>query len=46
MTKVKKFLSKETLINIYYSFIYPYLTYGSMLWGNNYCSPIYDVVKL
>ena len=46
MTKVKKFLSKETLINIYYSFIYPYLTYGSMLWGNNYYSPIYDVVKL
>ena len=33
---------------MYYSFIYPYLhvTYGSILWGNNYHSPIYDVVKL
>ena len=31
---------------MYYSFIYPYLTYGSILGGNNYYSPIYDVVKL
>ena len=31
---------------MYYSFIYPYLTYGSILWGNNYYSPISDVVKL
>ena len=46
MTKVKRFLSKQTLINMYYSFIYPYLTYGAILWGNNYHSPIYDVVKL
>lgn len=46
MNKVKKFLPKETLINMYYSFLYPYLTYGSILWGNNYHSPIYDVVKL
>ena len=31
-----------------YSFIYPYLPYGSILWGNNnyYNSPIYDVVNL
>ena len=46
MTKVKKLVSKETIINMYCSFIYPYLTYGSTLWGNNYYSPIYDVVKL
>ena len=46
LTKVKKFMSKETLINMYYSFIFPYLTYGSILWGNNYYSPISDVVKL
>ena len=46
MTKVKKLVSKVSSINMYYSFIYPYLTYGSTLWGNNYYSPIYDVVKL
>ena len=36
MTKVKKLVSKVTIINMYYSFIYPYLTYGSIFWGNNY----------
>ena len=46
MIKVKRLVSKVTIINMYYSFIYPYLTYGSILWGNNYYSPIYDVVKL
>ena len=46
MTKVKKLVSKVTIINMYFSFIYPYLTYGSILWCNNYYSPIYDVVKL
>ena len=48
MTKVKKLVSKVTIINMYYmySFIHPYLTYVSILWGNNYYSPIYDVVLL
>ena len=46
MTNLKKYLSKETLINRYYSFIYPYITYGSIPWGINFYSPIYDVVKL
>ena len=32
--------------NMYYSFIYPYLTYGSTLQAYNYCSHIYEVVKL
>ena len=31
---------------MYYSFIHPDLTYGSILWGNNFYSPIYDVVNL
>ena len=36
MTKVKKLVSKVSIINMYYSFMYPYLTYGFILWGNNY----------
>ena len=31
---------------MYYPFIYPYLTYGSILWGNTYYSSINDLVKL
>ena len=31
---------------MYYSFIYPYLMYVSILWGSYYYSPIYDVFKL
>ena len=46
MPKVKKLVSRVTIINMYYSFIYSYLTYGSILWGNNYYSPIYGEVKL
>ena len=46
MTKVKRFLGKETLISMYFSLIYPYLTYGSILWGNNYENPLCDLVRL
>ena len=41
MTKIKKLVSKVSIINMYYSFIYSYLTYGSILWGKNYYSPTY-----
>ena len=33
MTKVKKLVSKVTIINMYYSFIYPYLTYMVLYCG-------------
>ena len=46
MPKVKKLVSRVTIINMYYSFIYCYLTYRSILWGDNYYSPIYGEVKL
>ena len=46
MTKVKKLVSKVTIINMYYSFTYCYLTYRSILWGDNYYSPFYGEVKL
>jgi len=31
---------------VYYSLIYPYLTYGCTLWGNNYNTPLSQIVKL
>ena len=33
-------------ISVYYSLIYPYLTYACTLWGNNYNTPLSQIVKL
>ena len=46
MVKLKHYVSKATLISVYYSLIYPYLTYASTLWGNNYNAPLSQIVKL
>ena len=35
MVKLKHYVSKATLISVYYSLIYPYLTYACTFWGNN-----------
>jgi hypothetical protein len=32
--KVRNKLDKKTLINMYYTFLYPYLTYCNIIWGN------------
>ena len=40
MVKLKHYVSKATLISVYYSLIYPYL------WGNNYNAPLSQIVKL
>jgi len=34
--KARKVLDKSTLINLYYSFAYPYLIYCNHIWGNTY----------
>ena len=46
MVQLKHYVSKATLISVYYSLIYPYLTYACTLWGNNYNAPLSQVVKL
>ena len=47
MVKLKHYVSKATpLISLYYSLIYPYITYACTLWGNNYNSPLSQIVKL
>ena len=33
---ISKFVSTPTLISLYYSLIYPYLTYCSLIWGTTY----------
>ena len=46
MAKLKHYVSKATLISVYYSLIYPYLIYACTLWGNNYNAPLSQIVKL
>ena len=46
MVRLKHYVSKATLIGVYYSLIYPYLTYACTLWGNNYSAPLSQNVKL
>ena len=36
MYKAKSLVNDSTLMTIYYSFVYPYLYYGIIAWGNTY----------
>ena len=33
LCKAKKYLNRETLVNMYYTFVYPYFTYCITVWG-------------
>ena len=46
MTKIKSYLGNQCLTSIYYSLIYPYLIYGSLLRGNNYDNPLSQLIRL
>ena len=39
-------MTSQPLITIYYAPVYPYLTYGCVLWGNSYEAPISQLVRL
>ena len=32
--KARKYLNKKSLVNLYHSFVFPYLTYCIEIWGN------------
>jgi hypothetical protein len=34
LSRARRFLNKTTLTQLYYSFLYPYLTYCNIIWGN------------
>ena len=46
LCKVKRFVSKKTLITLYYSFIYPYFNYCVNVWGNTYQYILLPLFKL
>ena len=46
IAKIETFVDTRILVNIYYSIIYPFLTYGVMIWGNTYTSTIKPLITL
>ena len=46
IAKLKPHVKSQSLISIYYALVYPYLTYGRVLWGNNYEAPLSQLVRL
>ena len=40
IVKVRRFLSKKVLLNLYYTFSYPYLSYCNIVWGSTYDSTL------
>ena len=46
LCKVQHYLDQQTLHNLYYTFVYPYLIYGVEIWGNACNSYIDPLIKL
>ena len=46
LTKIRRFLDKKTLRNLYYSFVYPYLIYCVEVWGNAHDTYLDPLIKL
>ena len=46
LNKARKVLTTQTLITLYYSFIYPYLTYGIEVWGGTCQRYLSGIIKL
>ena len=46
LSKIRHLVNSSLLIQLYYSLIYPFLTYGLLLWGNNYQSNLKPIVTL
>ena len=38
--KLRHFVNTQTLVQLFYEIVYPFLTYGCMVWGSTYCSNI------
>ena len=46
ISKLRHFVNRHILINLYYALIYPYFTYGILAWGNTYSSTVNPLVTL
>jgi len=46
LSKARKSFSKETLVSLYYTFIYPYLSYCITAWGNTYKTHLQKLILI
>ena len=46
LLKLRHFVPIKILVQLYYSIIYPFLSYGALIWGNIYISNIQPLVIL
>ena len=46
LLKARKVFNQETLVALYYSMIYPYLSYCIHVWGSAYLNHLKDLVSL
>ena len=46
LSKIRHFVNRNILHKLYYSLIYPFLTYGLSIWGNTYNSTLRPLITL
>ena len=46
LSKLRHYVDVRILTNLYYSIVYPFLTYAVIIWGNTYASTIKPLVTL
>jgi hypothetical protein len=46
LSKLRYYVTSKILLQLYYSLIYPFLTYGIVVWGNTYESSLKPLVLL
>ena len=46
LSKVRYYVNRNILHQLYYSIIYPFLTYGLSIWGNTYSSTLKPLITL
>ena len=46
IAKIRHFLNRNALKLIYYALVYPYFTYGNLIWGNTYKIPFQKIMNI
>ena len=46
MYRIKPYVTQETLCGLYYSLVYPYLTYCNVIWGNTFKTHLKPIISL